>query len=83
MSKKLLASIAILAALVALPVLAMNVSADPVANTPCVCCGEGCTCVDCGCDANSCACDSGGECACSEQCEAACCSVAACCDKDE
>ena len=50
---------------------AFNAGAAPA---PCACCGEGCTCVDCPCDALGCACAEGGECFCTGDCSAACCS---------
>jgi hypothetical protein len=81
MSKSLLTTIAIAAALISLPMLAMSFSSGDASRAACACCGEGCTCVDCGCDEKSCACDSGGQCACSEQCEAECCGSAKCCDE--
>jgi hypothetical protein len=83
MSKKLLALCAVLVVLIAIPVLASNISGNSVEGTPCACCGEACTCVDCQCDENGCACDTGGKCACSDQCSAACCADGSCCDTKE
>ena len=83
MSKRILSILAVLVVLVAIPVLASNISGNGVEKTPCACCGEDCTCVDCQCDEKGCACDTGGKCACSEECTAACCSDGSCCDAKE
>ena len=72
MFTKLMAGLAVLALAFAVPAVAFSTAdSTPV---PCVCCGEACTCVGCDCDEYSCSCDTGGQCACSETCEACLCS---------
>ena len=72
MIRKYRTALAVFTMAAALPLAALAFSGSRT-NAGCACCGSGCSCVACLCDEQGCACDAGGECLCSDGCEATCC----------